>query len=61
MIEMTILLRRKPEMSHDEFVSYHRNNHAPLFSSLAEVKQQSGAMCSATLRAMRFLDFQKSH
>ena len=39
MIKMTILLRRKPEMSHDEFVSYHRNNHAPLFSSLAEVKQ----------------------
>jgi len=39
MIKMTILLRRNPEMSHDEFVAYHRNNHAPLFSSLAEVKQ----------------------
>ncbi len=39
MIKMTILLRRRPEMTHEEFASYHRNNHAPLFSSLAEVKQ----------------------
>ena len=43
MIKMTILLRRKPEMSHDEFVAYHRNQHAPLFSSLQEVVQ-----CHAT-------------
>lgn len=39
MIKMTILLRRKAEMTHDEFVAYHRDNHAPLFSSLAEVKR----------------------
>ncbi len=39
MIKMTILLRRKPEISHEEFVAYHRNKHAPLFSSLTEVKQ----------------------
>jgi uncharacterized protein (TIGR02118 family) len=39
MIKMTILLRRNPAMSHDEFVSYHRDQHAPLFTSLAEVKQ----------------------
>ena len=39
MIKMTILLRRKPEMSHEQFVAYHRNNHAPLFCSLPEVKQ----------------------
>ena len=39
MIKMTILLRRNPAMSHDEFVAYHRNNHGPLFSSLDEVKQ----------------------
>ena len=39
MIKMTILLRRKPEMTHEEFVSYHRNNHASLFRSLKEVKQ----------------------
>ena len=36
---MIILLRRKPEMSHEEFVAYHRNQHAPLFTSLAEVQQ----------------------
>ena len=39
MIKITILLRRKSGTSHDEFVSHHRNNHAPLFSSLPEVKQ----------------------
>ena len=39
MIKMTILLRRKPQMSHDEFVTYHRENHAPLFCSMPEVKQ----------------------
>ncbi len=39
MIKMTILLRRKPEMSHEEFAAYHRNQHAPLFSSLPQVKQ----------------------
>ena len=39
MIKMTILLRRKPETTHEDFVSYHRNKHAPLFSSLPEVKQ----------------------
>ena len=39
MIKMTILLRRKPEMSREDFIRYHRNNHAPLFASLAEVKQ----------------------
>ncbi len=26
-------------MSHEEFVAYHRNNHAPLFKSLPEVQQ----------------------
>ena len=39
MIKMTILLRRNPAMSHDEFVAYHRDTHAPLFSSLVEVKE----------------------
>ena len=50
MIKMTILLRRKPEMSHDEFVAYHRNQHAPLFISLAEVKQhvRRYVQCHAT-------------
>ncbi len=54
MIKMTILLRRKPEMSHDEFVAYHRSNHAPLFSSLAEVKQhvRRYVQCHATGEAI---------
>ncbi len=39
MIKMTILLRRNPGMSHDEFVAYHRDIHAPLFCSLPEAKQ----------------------
>ena len=39
MIKMTILLRRNPKMTHAEFVSYHRDPHAAIFSSLAEVKR----------------------
>ncbi len=38
MIKFTILLRRKPSMTHDAFVDYHRNQHAELFSALPEVK-----------------------
>ena len=50
MIKMTILLRRKPEMSLDEFIAYHRNNHGLLFTSLAEVKQhvRRYVQCPAT-------------
>ena len=39
MIKFTILLARKKDMSHADFVAYHKNNHAPLFSSLPLVKQ----------------------
>lgn len=39
MLKMTILLRRNQTMSHDEFVKYHRENHAPLFATLPEVKK----------------------
>ena len=39
MIKFTILLRRKPPMTHDEFVAYHRDKHAPLFSALPAVRQ----------------------
>ncbi len=39
MIKFTILLRRKPSITHDEFVSYHREQHAPLFCGLPEVRQ----------------------
>lgn len=38
MIKFTILLRRNPLLSHEEYVAYHREKHAPLFSSLPEVK-----------------------
>lgn len=39
MVKFTILLRKRAELSHDEFVTYHRTKHAPLFSSLPEVQQ----------------------
>ncbi len=39
MIKFTILLRRHPALSHEAFVTYHRQNHAPLFRDLAEVRQ----------------------
>ncbi len=39
MIKFTILLRRKPSMTRDEFVAYHRDKHAPLFSALPAVRQ----------------------
>ena len=39
MIKMTIVLRRKQGISHGEFVTYHREKHAPLFSALPEVRQ----------------------
>ena len=37
MIKFTIALRRRQGMTHDEFVQYHRERHAPLSSSLPEV------------------------
>lgn len=39
MIKFTILLRKRQGMSHEDFVAYHKTKHAPLFSSLPEVKQ----------------------
>lgn len=39
MIKFTILLRRKPTITHDEFVAYHREQHAPLFCGLPAVRQ----------------------
>ena len=39
MIKFTILLRRNPSLSHDAFVAYHREQHAPLFCDLPEVRQ----------------------
>ncbi len=39
MIKFTILLRRSLSMTHDEFVAYHRERHAPLFCALPAVRQ----------------------
>ena len=39
MIKFTIILRRKTDLTHEQFVDHHRNVHAGLFSSLTEVQQ----------------------
>ena len=39
MLKFTILLRRSPSLSHDEFVTYHRERHAPLFCALPAVRE----------------------
>ena len=39
MIKFSILLRRRPGMTHDEFVTYHREKHAPLFTSMPVVQE----------------------
>ena len=39
MIKFTILLRRNPKLTHQQFVEYHRDQHAPLFMSMAVVKE----------------------
>ena len=39
MIKFTILLRRAPSMTREEFVAHHRDRHAPLFAALPEVRQ----------------------
>ena len=39
MLKVTVILRRKPGISHAEFVAYHREQHGPLFRSLPEVQK----------------------
>lgn len=39
MVKFTILLRKKADLSHEEFVQYHRTQHAPLFLSIPAVQQ----------------------
>ena len=39
MIKLTILLRRRPGLTHEQFVTYHRDRHAPLFMSLPVVRE----------------------
>ncbi len=50
MIKFTILLRRNPAMTHEQFAAYHREQHAPLFCSLPEVRQhvRRYVQCHAT-------------
>jgi len=43
MIKFTILLRRRPDLSHEEFVTYHREKHAPLFMSMPVVQEHDEA------------------
>ncbi|WP_020417360.1 EthD domain-containing protein [Amycolatopsis sp. ATCC 39116] len=38
MIKLTIVLRRRSGLTHDEFVEYHRDRHAPLFKSVEAVR-----------------------
>lgn len=38
MIKLTILLRRRAGLSHEQFVEYHRDQHAPLFMSTPVVQ-----------------------
>lgn len=39
MIKFTILLKRKPSLTHDQFVQHHRNSHAALFMSMPVVRE----------------------
>lgn len=39
MIKFSIFLRKRVDMSQDDFVAYHKNQHAPLFTALPEVQQ----------------------
>lgn len=39
MVKFTILLRRRPGLTHAQFVDYHRTTHAPLFLSVDVVKE----------------------
>ncbi|WP_375419221.1 EthD domain-containing protein, partial [uncultured Hymenobacter sp.] len=39
MIKFTILLRKRADLTQEEFVQYHKTQHAPLFTSLPEVQQ----------------------
>ena len=39
MVKFSIFLRKNPDMNQEEFVDYHKNNHAKLFTSLDVVKE----------------------
>ena len=50
MIKFTIILRRRKDLTHEQFVEHHRNVHAPLFRSIPEVQQhvRRYVQCHAT-------------
>ncbi|MBC7806179.1 MAG: EthD domain-containing protein [Akkermansiaceae bacterium] len=39
MVKFTILLKKRQDLTQEEFVRHHKNEHAPLFKSLPEVQQ----------------------
>ena len=39
MIKFSILLVRKPSLTHEEFIDHHRHHHANLFMSIGVVKE----------------------
>lgn len=39
MVKFSFLIRRLPGMSFDAFINYHKNKHAPLFTSIPEAQQ----------------------
>ncbi|WCT13484.1 EthD domain-containing protein [Mucilaginibacter jinjuensis] len=40
MIKLTILLKRNPQQSHEDFLWFYKNEHARLFSSLPVVQNE---------------------
>ncbi|QES89461.1 EthD domain-containing protein [Rhizosphaericola mali] len=39
MIKMTMMLKRNPKISHEEFVKHHIEKHGPLFKQIPEAKE----------------------
>ncbi|RDC62421.1 EthD domain-containing protein [Adhaeribacter pallidiroseus] len=39
MVKFSIFLRKRADINQTDFVDYHKTQHAPLFTSLPEVKQ----------------------
>jgi uncharacterized protein (TIGR02118 family) len=39
MLKFTFLINKVPHMSTKEFIDYHRNHHAPLFTSIPETEK----------------------
>ncbi len=40
MLKLDILVRRRPDLSHEQFLAHWRDVHGPLFSSQPEVKRR---------------------